>query len=634
MSVQVSPVIEEDRLERALLNTGKLELQPLNEDHDTGAQWHHQNKMPDSPIPSRPSSVVIESETRVPSAVKPAGPAKAPLPPVTMTSRPRPSTENVPRASPHIDQAVAQWSISTDRESRDSPARSIPVLFRMTNSPRGSSESPDSRVRQREPSFNSDISAEARKIRPGSGAEMEWDKIQKLRSDNWSLRSQMREMRNHLRHLQERKSRADDLLFRRMTMQGLGLDLGIHILPGQKALGELMQDCQLARDMYGPLEDDCNNLEDRLSKQELELDRLEEAFYKRPPDEGSVVSERPLSPTGAADFEQYPSSTDEENEETGYQTVYHPLVVRYLSKMGDLDLLRERLDDLLDEKRMLEEEQKKRLRFGLVLNDEDQHWLEHSHSQEDDMLAQISILEKDLVVMKQDCLAKGLVDEDGEPIDFQAQEQRSFDNEEDMNAQEQHSEYVKYPLLLPHPGVRARTSHAHTHEPEITNPSDQSIPTIATIATIANIAKTGTYNTTSRINDWLLYRLRDSALDVNLLARTFQTFHGVIDAPHQWQVSVIRLWFRDSTMRNADGGVTIYTDSMTTQAPAITSSSTPQVNPAKKRLRKALPIHEKRSQYTSFSLDNPVSLARHLTRSDIEDDDLEIIDEPRAPRRR
>jgi hypothetical protein len=327
--------------------------------------------------------------------------------------------------------------------------------------------------------------------------------------------------------------------------------------------------------------------------------------------------DRPLTPAGVDDAQSYSRSIDEEDEEFDF----HPLVSRYLSRMGDLDLLKERFDDLLDEKRGLEEQRERRRQLGLTLDPEDQQWLENAQSAKDDLSEKIRMLQKDLEVMKLDCLSRGLVDEDGEPTDFPIREQHSFDDEEDMNPRDQKSEYVKYPLLLPYPGVKP-TREFH-YEPRPDEKSERTIISPAAIhthkqtisATLMLLSSLETWNSSSRINEWLLHRLRMSALDVNLLARTFQDISGVIT--DRWQIAVLRLWYRDATMRDADGEVRIYTDSMTTQAPAISNPSTGQIKPGKTYPTRRPSFSERISQFSTSSLD---------------DDEVEIVEY--NPRRR
>jgi len=521
MSLPASPshVTEEDRARRvASLLAGSLELDGVE-----GA-WQHRRQKSTPFITSYPGPGFQEHDAMDVPMEKPARIPISAAHALQLPLRPRLNSEHTPRVNTAAKLSAGPNSISTSQGSTNSPVKPSQVAFRMRNSTASSSERPDSRAKDHRPPSNSDMGSESRRVRPGSASELEWGRIQKLRVDNWSLRSQIHEMRSNLREKQRAKSEADDILFRRMTVEGLGVLHGHGNLPstGQKTLKELMADCQAARDAYGPLEDDCNKLEDQLSGQEFELYRLEEHFYSQPQEPIVTQEESPVTPAPFDDYEPFSSSVDEEFEELEY----HPQVLKYLSRLGDLDLQRERLVDLIDEKRSLEEEREKRLRFGLTLDPEDQGWLENAQTSEDELTEKIRMLEKDLEAMKQECLSLGLVDEYGEPTSFQSQEQGSFNGEEDMNPQDQKSEYVKYPLLLPHPGVKQWEFEGY--EPK---PDEKSDPT------------------TSRINEWMLQQLRMSALDVNLLARTFQAIFGEID--DEWQIHVLTVWYNDGTMKSA-----------------------------------------------------------------------------------
>jgi hypothetical protein len=394
-----------------------------------------------------------------------------------------------------------------------------------------------------------------------TSSNVEWEQIQKLRIEVWGLRSLIHEMRNTLREKQEVKSKADDILFRRMNMQGLGVlpDQNYAFGRGQKNLTELMEDCQRARDEYGPVEDECIHLEDHLSNKEFELTNLEKQYYKRPnPPNVAKPSLSKLSMANLTAFQHagppsLPQKEDDDYAREIEDSEYHPKVTEYLSKLGDLDLLQERLDEYLDEKESLEVEKASRLRFGLALDPEDQDWLDTSHTVEDDILEKISLLQKDLESKKLDCLAMGLVDEDGEPTNFQRREQFWFRGE--VDPQNQESEYVKYPhLLLPRRGVKHEE--AVEFEPKPDERSD---------------------TTTSRINEWMLEKLRISVLDVNLLARTFEAWVGGIN--DEWQFSVLKLWYKDGTIR-ATGRLRVNTSSMTTQVPPLPSNnSDPALRP-------------------------------------------------------
>lgn len=283
-------------------------------------------------------------------------------------------------------------------------------------------------------------------------------------------------------------------------------------------------------------------MEDHLSSQEFQLSQLEEQFYiqsnsTEPLDAKTHSDGIVANPT----FGIAPIATKyhESNSEDITDIQYHPLVTAYLSKQGDLDLLYERLDDLVDEKQSLEAEKQSRLRFGLTLDPDDQKWLDGSAHEYDALMGAIKGLEREVEDMKQECLSRGLVDEDGEPTTFRDQEEGSFKGEDEMHPGSQTSEYVKYPLLIPHPGVDQ--DQLDNYDPKPDDKSDI---------------------TTTRINEWMLKRLRTSPLDVNLLASTFEGSIGKTD--DAWQFSVLSFWFNDGTVKGS-GEFPVHTGSLTTE---------------------------------------------------------------------
>jgi hypothetical protein len=158
------------------------------------------------------------------------------------------------------------------------------------------------------------------------------------------------------------------------------------------------------------------------------------------------------------------------------------------------------------------------------------------------------MLEIEVEELKQECLTKNLIDEDGEPTDIRAQEQEIFEKEDELVSGSQISEYSKYPILLPQRGVKQEET--SEYDP---NPGEKS------------------FTVAGRINTWLLDRLRSSPLDVGLLARTYEGKGG--DPSDCWQISVLRLWYEDGTITGATG-FQVYTSSMTTRARRRSESST------------------------------------------------------------
>ncbi|KAL5322872.1 hypothetical protein ACEPPN_010851 [Leptodophora sp. 'Broadleaf-Isolate-01'] len=94
----------------------------------------------------------------------------------------------------------------------------------------------------------------------------------------------------------------------------------------------------------------------------------------------------------------------------------HPVVEAFKSRLGDLILLQKRLDDTLDERRYLMDELEVRMKHCLSLGTEKQNFLDKSGLLLSGMRKQIAILEVEVDVMKEECLARHLLDENGDPI--------------------------------------------------------------------------------------------------------------------------------------------------------------------------------------------------------------------------
>jgi hypothetical protein len=358
-------------------------------------------------------------------------------------------------------------------------------------------------------------------------------RIRRLRETIWGLRSKVQEQRVILRSKQYAKAAADDQYMQLARLKESRADQESILVSSEgRTLQELFQDCEKARAEYGPLEDDCNALEDQLGSQEYELTRLEENFVRiynlAVPQES-----QPSSPENAREGQSERSSTDV------YQN-YHPFVAEYLSKLGDVDIFRERLERHQEEKAALEADKETRQRVNRSLTAEDEAWLGHTEELENDILKDLLQAEADAEELKKKCLSAGLLDESGEPKDFQTQEQEAFAGDADVDAKGQKSEYLKFPKLLPQPGTKDMKFKASAPRPEEQSESAG-----------------------DHINQWLLHSLRSSPLDVNLLARTFEAEVGNFEA-QKWESDVRHHWYRDGAIKDASG---YRVDSVTSETP-------------------------------------------------------------------
>ncbi|KAL2064647.1 hypothetical protein VTL71DRAFT_3785 [Oculimacula yallundae] len=369
-----------------------------------------------------------------------------------------------------------------------------------------------------------------------------WRNIKEVRAEIWGQRSKARELRGSLREKQDKKAVADDryIQFVRLRGHGIRFSEGSH-LDEQSEIQILFNSCVAAREEYGPLEDRLNMLESNLSINEFELDRLETTFYDqsqrpRPPPEMTFEIKSSSSSSSS-------STTSESESEEGQAFI--PLVADYLSKLGDMDILQERLDELLEERENLEEEREKRARVAelleerddqeaegkkgarmkLRLSDEDEDWLARYSVVETGMIEEYETAKREMEILRKRCVEQNLVDEiTGDPIDFEHRERRAFAEELKDNGESVASEYVRFPKLIPQPGIKLVNS-----IPESLIKEDAE-PTIASSV---------------RVNSWILDQLRTSAMEVGLLARTFESKHGAIKKSDKWQSDVLKLWYRD-----------------------------------------------------------------------------------------
>jgi hypothetical protein len=414
--------------------------------------------------------------------------------------------------------------------------------------------------------------------------DKEWGSIEKLRNRTRILRSQLQELRKELRQKQYAKSAADDYLiqyFRRNTSSATALDQDMS--QQQTTLSSLLQECQEARDQYGPLEDDCNLMEDQLGREEVELTKLEAHFYGQQTELqnlGGRISSAVIDSPAVA-------STD---SEVGSDDNFHPRVSEYLSKLGDIDILQERLDENYEEKETLEEEKAYRLRLPLPrdLGEDEQEWLDNFDSVEAGLLAELKIAEAKAHELKNVCLEAGLIDENGNPTSFETQEKQYFKDEEMIDkkncpesfdapeerkltdlegdnavgAKYQVSDFVKFPALLAEHGTKEIQLKDCWHEQQPNELFD---------------------STGDRINQWLLFQLRLSPLCVILLAQIYETLSGTPikfteNWQNKWQHLVLDYWWKDKAVKSAHH-YRVYSSGILTQASCVQTHVTPHIAP-------------------------------------------------------
>jgi hypothetical protein len=359
-----------------------------------------------------------------------------------------------------------------------------------------------------------------------------WARIKALRAEVWDKRSKIQSLRKVLRQKQIAKSTADDSYIQYIRKRSLGLNLGTPDTSQEDViLLSLYEESERLRGEYGPMEDDCYLLEDELGTQEFELQRLEERFYERPIEPIGVAEPTPIFLEPREPISEY-SSVSSIGSENEAENPYHPLVSEYLEKVGDLNILRERLEWNLEEKYRLEEEKETRARVNMELQEPDQQWLDDYPHLESELLNQLD-QEIDMAdALRHQCFDMGLIDEDGDPTDFEAQAHHAFTHPEDhVDPGSEISSYIQHEELLPLPWSKeVQLRNAGYLPPQILPNSEDDL-----------------------INPWLLHQMRMSPLQIRLLRSIFdmviEKMRMSIDSKQEnrWEINVLDYWFRDGS---------------------------------------------------------------------------------------
>jgi hypothetical protein len=360
-----------------------------------------------------------------------------------------------------------------------------------------------------------------------------------LRVTALRVRSQLRTKRIELREKQLAKNTADEA-FIRYVREHREVPLSERIFDAYYSA------MQHARDDYGPLEDDYDELEDFLDQTEFEMARIEGRIHRdktdttpQTPDLDSTQEEiGNASLSGPVSFLGLASESED----------YHPLHEEYLSRLGDLDLAREKFENMRRERESLLAEQESRSRLGLQLHENLKLFLEELPLREAEVKGEIAAMEVDIERLKTECLAAGI----------------------DIEESDEGSEYSMNPMEPPHettisneinimlqddgtPSEPPRTLSTLSMFPLLLPQSKQRIAALRSL-----IIQFDQNNKSDRVNRWLLFSLRTSPLEVALLVRVFLQCVHMLDIRHwnldrsRWERYVLHFWDKDGANKSAE----------------------------------------------------------------------------------
>ena len=198
-------------------------------------------------------------------------------------------------------------------------------------------------------------------------------------------------------------------------------------------------------------------------------------------------------------------------------TEYHPTMAEYLSRLGDADLLKERLWNLRAERASVVEEQISRQQIGLTLDPDSQEFLDNFVETEKHISEEIAAAEEDIRLLKMECESQGLL----EPTD---------ELPHDIDSKE---------TLLEQPVV-------YTEDPLLLLWRDKCPAFFVNDSTHSQDA----ISITEYINTWLLHQLCQSSFEIHRLRSAPELEHLHVDN-QRFRDLVLDLWLQDEAATGA-----------------------------------------------------------------------------------
>jgi hypothetical protein len=254
----------------------------------------------------------------------------------------------------------------------------------------------------------------------------EGQRLRLLRTNALRLRAQLKIKRKELKEKEAAKASADETFIRHVRENRLILSLSnAPTLPAETTEPYYVA-MQTARDIYGPLEDEYTRIEDLLDETEFEIAKIESQLYgleTTPPPEHESASQTSL-PQGANLFQPGSELDSFLGLSADHPDQYEPIHAEYLSRLGDLDLARERFQNTTQEHESLLAEQESRSRVGMELHPNLKTFLEDLPAKEAALQEEITDIELVVERLRSQCLQAGInldesVDEIRSEMDFE-----------------------------------------------------------------------------------------------------------------------------------------------------------------------------------------------------------------------
>jgi hypothetical protein len=390
----------------------------------------------------------------------------------------------------------------------------------------------------------------------------EWKKLRSIRAKVFRLRSRLQSKRKALHEKQLAKSTADEA-FMKYVRSNRSATTDPAEAPSSPFTPAVDMDAyyeamQVARDDYGEAENDYNSLEEALDESEYELAKLEGRFYNS--EEHDVLP----NPDSESDAQVAGSITSSPTSLLGmssdHEDHYHPLQFSYLSRLGDLDLAKERHHNMGLQRDKLLSNQMSRMHLGIELHESEKVFLAEFPKLEEELRREIAEIEEDVERWKARCLAEGV------------------DISEDNNLSDEESNETGYSNSNYNPTPDSGTLQKSGVVQDLKTESSYSMFSLLLPASIKGkvalrvlITEFDENNKGDRISRWMLHKLCTSPLDADLLGRVFLNLLNLFNF-RQWrtdllhfQQSVLFLWERDEAHKPPAAFKTLQTSTFSGQ---------------------------------------------------------------------
>ena len=357
------------------------------------------------------------------------------------------------------------------------------------------------------PKLSENTDGKTQAVQPDSEANKQYrdavhglrNKISALREK--ALRSRLR-ARQHRKELRQQRGTAGDADAE--LMKAISASFAQGAMGVSESIKDLLERSRAARDVLGPLEDTYNETEDELDTAEFFLETAESQLYGR----YKALEEHPafeeLSHHRSAPSSSYVSSIVSDATD-GFPTSEE--IELFLSKVRESNMIRERLEELLEERADYLDRDRARSSLGVKVERFHHQFLDRFNPLYNKGLDQLELIDSQAINLRQECVDKGLLSAD------------------DMVY------HRKYPAMLLAPFIGINRYRL----PGLFSPFTSRFEYLESF-------HSGFGNTRDRINRWLLDRFRSSPLET---ARYKADLNDDLAGEGEWSGLVMEFWPRD-----------------------------------------------------------------------------------------